>query len=232
MTELEIFGQLLGATMALMLWSLIYRENKFYTVAEHIAVGCFLGYTAYSSLDTLVKKSLMPVATRWPIDLTLAVMLGILIWTRVIPKVVWPSRMSLAVLAGTATAIAVEGAIAGQIVGQMRSVGGIVGADAMTTANNIIGVVATFTSLAFFLYTVPRGPILGAVSRVGRAFIMIAFGAILGTSVMSYMAFAIGQMPTLVSGYGMYVTVIAIVAVVADVILSRRKTKQISPEAK
>jgi len=226
MTELEIFTQLLTASLIIMVWSFLYRENVFYRIAEHLAIGSFFGYILYMSLKTLYDKTLVPLAATWAPDLVLVTIIGILMWTRLVPKLVWPSRISISVLAGISMAVAVTGAVSGQIIGQIRPMGSWAGQDLMTNVNNIISAVAAFTSLAFFTYTKEHKGVLRVVSRIGRTFIMVCFGAILGTFLMGNLAFSIGQIPSLVTGYGVYVSVAGIILIMADLILSKRKMER------
>jgi hypothetical protein len=119
-------------------------------------------------------------------------------------------------------AVAVQGAVSAQIIGQITPLGGWVGADILTNLNNIITAVAVFATLAFFTYTKEHRGILRIISRIGRFFIMICFGAILGTFMMANFSFSIGQIPSLVTGYGTYVSIIAGILIVADVVLSKK----------
>lgn len=120
MIDPKLLTDILVASLVVMLWSLVYKENVFSRVAENIAVGTTLGYTFFVGLNTLYSKTFIPLVTKWPYDLLLVTILGFMMLTRLIPKFVWPGRISVSVLAGITMAVAVQGAISSQIVLQLE----------------------------------------------------------------------------------------------------------------
>ena len=59
----EILIVLIGSSITMMGWSLIYKENVFYRVIEHLIIGLMTGYTAYTTLTILINNILMPLIT-------------------------------------------------------------------------------------------------------------------------------------------------------------------------
>jgi hypothetical protein len=225
MIEFTVFTDLLVAALIVMAWSLVYRESAAYRLVEHIALGTFFGFMLYTGLDTLYTKTIIPLFQTWPIDLVIVAAIGILMWTRVVPKVQWPSRIAIAVLAGVSMAVAVTGAVSGQIIQLITAMGSWTGPSLKADIESIISAVATFTTVLFFTYTREHKGVLFPISRIGRYFMMIGFGAIMGTFLMANVSFSIGQIPKLVTGYGRYVSIVAVIVIAADLLLNERRAK-------
>jgi hypothetical protein len=121
--------------------------------------------------------------------------------------------------------VALTGAISSQIIGQVRQMGSWLGPNLMPDISSIISGLAAITTITFFLYTFEHKGILGGIAKTGRIFIMCAFGAIMGTFLMGNLATSIAQIPNLVTGYGTYVTAVAVLLIMIDVLSSRRKRK-------
>lgn len=222
---IEVFTEILTATLIIMVWSFLYRENIFYRIAEHIAVGSFFGYTLYMGIRALYDKTFTPLISTGNPALAIVTFFGILMWLRLIPKIRWISRIPIALLAGISMGVAVRGAISKQIIAQAK-MGSWIAGDIMTSINNIIVSVFTVCVLLYFIYSREHTGPLGVIAKIGRYAMMIAFGAILGTFLMGNTAFSIGQIPKLVSGYGMYVSIIAVVLIVIDFWKQRGKEKE------
>jgi hypothetical protein len=224
---LEVFTELLTATLIVMIWSVLYRENIFYRIAEHIAIGSFFGYTLYMGLKTLYTKTFLPMIATGDLNLILVTMFGIMMWMRLIPspKLVWISRISLSLLAGISIGIGIRGAISAQIIKQTIMGSWIVIGDIPTSINNIITTLFAFSTLVYFIYTREHKGVQGAIAKVGRIAIMVCFGAILGTFLMGNTAFSIGQIPKLVTGIGIYVSAVAVMLIIIDIFWQERKRK-------
>ena len=223
----DVFTDLLTATLIVSIWSILYRENIFYRIAEHVAIGSFFGYTLYMGLNTLYNKTLIPMISTGDPSLILVTIIGLLFWTRLIPiqQVKWVGRIPLATLTGISMGIGIRGAISAQIIKQTQIGSWIVPGNALASINNIIVGVFAFSTLIYFIYTREHKGVQGVVSKIGRIALMFCFGAILGTFLMGNTAFSIGQIPNLVKGNGVYVSIVAIILIVIDIFWQRGKEK-------
>jgi hypothetical protein len=223
MVAIEVFTELLVTTLILMCWSLLYRENVFYRIAENLTVGCFFGYTLYFGLRTLYEKTFIPLCATGDPSLIIVTVLGIILLLRLVPKVKWVSRLSIAAMTGIAMAIGIRGAISAQIIKQVTMESWATG-DILTITNNIIVAVFAFSTIMYFIFTREHRGAQGVIARIGRIALMVLFGAILGTFFMANISFAIAQIPTLVTGVGVYLSMIAIILIVLDAWRRRRTT--------
>lgn len=215
----------LWATAFVMAWSLLYRENFAFRVAEHLTIGLFLAFTIYTGLDVIWKRVFLAYSDYSDGSITgialisvyIVTILGVLTWTRLYEPTQWIARWPLAVLTGIGTGVAVRGAIEAQIVKQLDLPKWFVSGDLGESINNIIIAIGTLAVITYFLFTQKQeGPVYVA-SFIGRITMMIAFGTMLGLFVMSNIAFPVGQMLTLMKWPAIIVTILAALAVVYDI---------------
>ena len=232
MVEMEILNSIVIASLTVAAWSILYRENSIYRIVEHITLGVLFGYRFSISVQTLWDKTLYPMVNEGSIPLLLVTLISLLIFLRLIPKqvpnILWVSRIPLALLSGIAMAIGIRGALYAQILKQ--TVVGSWFAGGWTGFNNIVISVFAITTMVYFIYSRQHRGIQGVLSRVGRIGLMFLFGTSLGTQLMGNTGFSVGQMPIMVTGYGKYVTALAIILIIIDVFYQRSKQSTVIPE--
>ena len=217
--------EILLAVLAVMAWSILYKQNPLFKMAESMTVGLTLAFVVYNGVDVLSKRVFTPWSQGlWLTPTTIAAVLGFMSWTRLGPRSIsWVSRWPLACLAGIGTGLAVKGVVGPQILRQLTTSSLIV-ANPMTSLNNVILAVSTITTLCHFTFSYKHTGLLGASARVGRVFMMLAFGTMLGGFVMTAMGYLIGHMFIIVKPPAIYVVAVALVVIGADVIRSGRIT--------
>jgi hypothetical protein len=87
-----------------------------------------------------------------------------------------------------------------------------------TALNNLIIAMFTFTVMSYFLFTYRHRGVLGISARIGRVGLMIAFGMVMGTYLITNISFAIGHMRELVSAPWVYLVPFAIIGVLIGII--------------
>jgi hypothetical protein len=132
----SIVGVWLAAFLTLSIFSFLFKDNPLYKLAEHLVVGVSAGYTAVVYFDsTLLDKVYDPLkadltnggpfvsAERFGqllIDLTPCI-LGLLMWTRLSPKLSWIGRTPLALFLGVGSGLAVPTYIQTYVVQSLRA---------------------------------------------------------------------------------------------------------------
>ena len=217
--------EILLAVLAVMAWSILYKQNPLFRVAESMTVGLTLAFVVYTGIDILGKRVFTPWSQGvWLTPTTIAALLGFMSWTRLGSRSIgWISRWPLACLAGIGTGLAVKGVVGPQILGQLNTKS-LIASDPLTSVNNVIIVVATITTLCYFTFSYRHTGVLGALARVGRVFMMLGFGTTLGGFVMTAMGYLIGHMFVIVKPPAVYVVAIALAVLGADIIRSGRIT--------
>lgn len=225
--------EVVQAMCMLAAWSLLYRENVTYRIAESMTIGLFLGVTLNYAVDILGKKVYTPLFIEglWFSGIPVVTILGLLMYTRFFKPVWWVSRWPIAILAAVGSAVAVRGAIGPQIIKQLPTLP-LIGPDLLTTINRFLLPLATVTALCQFIFTKKQKGVFGGLTFVGRMFLMVAFGFMLGTFLMSNIAFAIGNMAVLATLPGAYITAIAILILIGWILLEKAKAKKSAIKAK
>lgn len=180
-------GVWVGALAALAIYSVLVKDNPVYKFVEHVFVGASAGIAVVAGVDTFKSIALNPLKDG-KVLLLIPMALGLMLYARYFPSVLWLNRIPLSLMMGASAGVAMRGAVESQIVQQLT--GTMV---SLTTLDNWIIFIGTFTSLFYFFITFKTGKVGGSVSRVGRYFMMAAFGAAFGNTVMGRVSAAIGR---------------------------------------
>lgn len=195
----EALWTTVAAFLTLAIFSFLYKDNPFYKFAEYLFVGVAAGWFFSLQYKNVFEPSLLqPFSTAWggifrgqspdPQGALLIIpfALGLLMFTRFIPTAAWLSRWPIALMVGTFSGLAIIGFAQGDLVAQMQasmvdlSEGSWVG-----RFSNVLVLVGLITTLVYFFFSVEHRGVVGGMSRLGIAFLMISFGASYGFTVMA-----------------------------------------------
>jgi len=204
----EFIGITIGAILTLGIFSFLYKDNPFYKFAEALFVGISAGYWFVATFwQYFVPKfwdnlalAFTELTSKGRIDYHWIYLVGgffgVLMLLRLVPKVGWLSRWSLAFIVGTTAGLQFTRYLVSngmmQVQGTIKPL--LVAGNAGVTIGNIIIVVGTFTGLIYFFFSKEHKGAFGGAARVGIWFLMINFGAMFGYTVMSRMSLLIGRM--------------------------------------
>jgi hypothetical protein len=213
MTEIIFLWIAAGLTIAI--FSFLYKDNPFYKFAEHIYVGSAASFWfLYLWYFDVEPKILGPFKelfknygflkmwphfgpTQW--ILFIPIFLSICMLLRFIPPIAWLSRWAIAFTVGMAAGLGVTGALQGFIVPQIQAtILPLWEKDILTSFNNIIIIIATVCTLFYFFFSKEHKGTLGLFSKIGITFIMIAFGASFGYTIMARVSLLIGRIHFLI----------------------------------
>ena len=207
-------------------WTLIYKDNVFFRIAQAMTIGLVLGLTLGNTVDALLMRVYRPlfVEGQWLSMTAIVFLLGLLYYTRYIKSISYMSRWPIAVMSGIGTAIGVTGAIGPQIISQitMKPVGAV-GASMMTNINNLLVPIIAVAVLSQFIFTKPQEGILGYSATFGRMILYMAFGYKVGLTVMSALGYAIGNMQVLATTPGVYISLITVMGIVISILYNRSR---------
>ena len=182
----ESVGFIVGIVLTLLIYSYLVGDNPLYRIAVHMLVGVSAGYAAV----VVIQRVIMPViadaqanpqlsAINWLIPLIFI----LLLFLRRLPKLGWISNLTLALLVGVGTAVALVGALTGTLIPQTISF------TAPTGIQGIAIALLTICTLVAFQFT----PILQRnatgeywqkprwqqfITQAGRLVLTITFGAL------------------------------------------------------
>ena len=219
------WGIVAEMALVLMAWSLLYRENFFFKIAEALVIGWFMAMSLVVGLDILKGRVYQPliVEGKWLSPTLIVTILGLLYLFRLHKDTRWLARWPISLMAGVASAVAVKGVVYAQIIRLVSMKSWAAGG--MTAINNIVILVFTITGLSYFIFTREHKGALGVTSSIGLYALMITFGWVAGTYLMSLISMSIGHMRTLMQVPGIYVSAIGVIVLVAGIIYDQKKLK-------
>ena len=213
----------IAAILTLCIFSFLYKDNPFYKFAEHLLVGVSAGYFFVIYFWNLIVPNLLtPLKTGFTTlftgggftgDLAALVpgILGLIILTRLIPKIAWMSRWAIGFYFGAFQGLVITGYMQAYILAQIYGtfmkgadpvfsvafIGNFLGDPgwgkillAVSGPLMILGVICTLT---YFFFSTEHKGFVGGVAKVGIVFLMIGFGASFGYTVMARVSLLIGR---------------------------------------
>lgn len=177
------------AFFTLALYSFLYSDNPVFKFAEHVFAGLSAGY--YFGLifhSVIVQQLWFPLSQDREWILLLPGILGILLFARYVPRAAWMSRLSLAFVIGSTAGITFIQQLHGLILPQVERT-----LLPLNSLDNFLIVVGVLSTLIYFYFSKPHTGPLGWVASGGIGFIMVAFGAHFGYTVMARVSLLIGR---------------------------------------
>jgi hypothetical protein len=191
----EIFGIWIAAFLTLCIFSFLYKDNPFYKLAEHLFIGISAGYWLCRYYRNIFLPNLYtPLFERGELLYIVPFVLGIMMLMRLSRKTAWISRWPLAVIVGTTSGYFLVTYL--QSNGLEQVVASLV---PLNSFSNVILVVGVLSGLVYFFFSKPHKGPFGGVAKVGIYFLMIAFGASFGYTVMARVSLLFGRMYFLLS---------------------------------
>jgi len=218
----EVITPLIVGALTLMAWSLLYRENVFYRIAEVLVVGFGMGYTLYISLSTLNDIWLQPLLSgKW--WLIIPAILGLMLYTIYSKRYMFLSRWAMAAIAGAGAGYAVSRAVPVMIIGQIEGLGvKFSELSPLDLVNHIIATIACISTVAYFTFTREHKGWFGGLTRIGRWSMMLAFGSTFGASLYANQIFVI-ERAAFLAKYPQNLLLIVAVLFIAYDVFKRRK---------
>jgi hypothetical protein len=182
-------GIWVGAFLTIGILSFLYRDNPFYKFCESVFIGVSAGYWFVYAYHSNLQPLLIHQLGQGHWLALIPGVLGVLLLARLVPKVGWISRWSLAYIMGVAAGLGVIVYVQSNALEQLA--GTVI---PLTTFNNVVLVVGVLTGLVYFFFSKEHKGAFGAAARVGIWFLMVSFGASFGYTVMARISLLIGRM--------------------------------------
>jgi len=201
-------GIWIAALLTMCILSFLYRDNPFYRFAEHLFIGVSAAYwTVYYYYNILQPNLINPLFVQGQLLLIIPLALGVMMLTRLFPKVGWLSRWPLAFIVGTYAGYnlitylqsdaldQVTATLVGFV--QVESWQALFQHPSLVNFLYAIGVpvviVGVITGIIYFFFSKEHKGVFGGLARIGIWFLMIAFGASFGYTVMARISLLIGR---------------------------------------
>lgn len=187
-TWAQLAWQGAGAILTLAIFSFLFGDNPFYKFAERLWVGASTGYwTMLLYHQGFYDKVIVPIFQEHQWWYVFPVVLGILMWFRLSPRLAFLSRYSFAFYIGISTGVFIPLALKTGIFLQLAGTVRPVHAD-MGGLNFVLALIGITCGLTYFFFSRPHTGILGRMSKVGIYTLMVGFGAGFGLTVMGRVA--------------------------------------------
>ncbi len=198
----------LGALATLGVYSILYRENPVSRLFEHIFVGLSVGYmVAVTWTETLRDKWYLPMIHDREWYWIFAPIIGLLFYFIFSRKLSWMARLAMGLFFGTAAGQTFRGFFPifwPQVTGSFKplrahpataTMPGLTWGDAIL--HNWLFVIILLAVMSYFFFSIRpesgAGKVQTKTASLGRWFLMIAFGAMFGNTVMARLSLFIGR---------------------------------------
>lgn len=211
----ELIAIWVNAIVTIVVFSYLLGDNIVYRIIQHAALGVAIGFTmSISWTDTLQPKWWDNVVAGYDSFVTtgdlsglwwlLPLVFGAMWYFQLSKKMFWVSTIVSGLFIGVAAAFGIQDgvlAILPQIGASFKdlypldSSGDLTWGSSLTALNNLVFLVAMFTTLLYFFFSVRTDNILlRQPVKVGRLMIMICLGAMFGATVMTRMSYLLERM--------------------------------------
>lgn len=227
MTIFDNLGIWVASFLTLAVFSFLYRDNPIYKIAEHIYVGIAAGYYLYQAFHGTILPNLFQHvlegahriaagdASGWDAQWRWgALVLGMLMLSRLVPKWSWISRWPMALIVGAFAALNLVGFAKANLIDQLNatflplystdklpwlpfaSVNGtwrLSEPGDASVFNHFVFVSGVICVLVYFLFSESQRGRFSKLQSLGMAFIMVTFGATYGSIVLARISLLIGR---------------------------------------
>nr|HID15103.1 hypothetical protein [Anaerolineae bacterium] len=211
---LDIVGLVLGAVLALLIFSYLLGDNPLYRLALHLFVGALVGYSFGIILrDVLIDMVLAQWLTN-PVAVVAPLVLGLLLLFKGFPRQAYVGNFSVAYLVGVGMAVALSGALLGTLVPQIGATGRALSLASLASfraglLDGLLIVAGTVCTLMAFTFSVRKrrglagawAQIVDVVARVGRVFLIFTFGVAFGGALTAALSIFIGRIQYFIDVY-------------------------------
>ncbi len=199
MTEREVgsvadtVGTALSGLFILLCFSYLFRPGRAFTYAERLYVGFGAAQAVVVGFDGVRQFVKQSAGSPWGV---FPLVMGLLLYTRY--KRSWShlAGIPMAFMMGVAAGVTITGVIDAQFIRQVQAT-----ILPLNSLDNIVLVVGTVSTLAFFLFIPLKSRANGQLERIqkgaaglGRATIMVALGSSYGFTVMARLSYLIARL--------------------------------------
>ncbi|HYJ32097.1 MAG TPA: hypothetical protein VE326_02665 [Candidatus Binatia bacterium] len=181
------------AFLTLCVFSFLYRDNPFYRFAEHLFVGAAAGYLLAVQYQNVIKPNVigeMSGGNMLPlVPLALGIILLGRMWTRTSGLARWSLAFYVGIYSGIAIPAYLQAQIFAQLADQVKPF-----APGWGAINSALVLIGFITVLSYFFFSAAHRGLHGFSARVGIWFLMVAFGASFGYTVMARVSLLIARM--------------------------------------
>lgn len=183
------WGITVAALLNLGLWSFLIGDNRLFRLVQSLYIGAAVAHTFVLAYRNTLIPNLWEPILEGKYVLLIPMILGLALFTRVSKKYSHVSKIPMSFIVGVGAALAIRGSLLSDFAAQIASA-----MVPLNKVNNIVILFGTICTLVYFTFTVKPTPVTKSMSTIGRYFMMAAFGAAFGNTVMARMSLLIGRL--------------------------------------
>ncbi len=174
--------------VTLMVLSFLYKENPFFRLTEYVFIGLSSGYGFAAALRLFVNQALNPIFVKGSLIFIIPVALGALFYTQFTKKYSLFYRIPLSLAIGYGLGVTIWSVMQAYFLRQVTATMlPLFTGSLLTTVDNLVLVVGTILSLSYFVLSREQTGSWGAITRIGKYFVLITLGAVFGSTVLGRM---------------------------------------------
>ncbi len=196
---MALFGIWLGALLTLCIYSFLYKDNPLYKFAEHVYVGISAGYFVAIEFHNAVLPNLwIPLTTDFAHKYYLIIpgVMGLMVFFAFSRKYNWLLRFPISMVVGMGAGLSVTAFLSTDVLAQTQAT-----LIPINSLNNFLLVLGVLATLVYFFFSAEHKGFIGAGAKLGVWYLMIAFGAAFGYTVMARISLLIGRMQFLLGDW-------------------------------
>ena len=177
-----------GGIITLCVLSFLYKETQVYRFAEYTYIAVAVGNSFVLGVYSLRSQIWGPIM-KGNIITIIIFLFSLLILTQPFVRFNWMALLPNAMLIGIGIGVSMYGSIGSDIISLIQSTirDGVISTPA-ATLTGYFSIIGTVSVLFYFFFTVKRTELRGGVntlSRLGRYYMMITFGAVFANVTLS-----------------------------------------------
>ncbi|MCL2497072.1 MAG: hypothetical protein FWF06_00480 [Symbiobacteriaceae bacterium] len=195
------FSNIVGAILTIGIFSILWNENPYYRVCEHIYVGATAAYsiviTWANTIRPAIERDMIEMGMWWQI---IAIVLGCMIYFQPFPNYRWISRFPMALWIGFNAGF--SGLTMRTVMPLLNNIRATMlplvvfsdgSLDLQRSFSNIIFVLAVTMTLLYFFFSIEKLADTPMVLNVARWVMMVSFGVGFGNTVMGRITLVLGR---------------------------------------
>lgn len=164
--------------------NMLYGDNKFFKFSEATLIGVVLANQIVVNVYSLIDKTVVPIMQGNILRLIMFIG-GMMLLLRLWDKYSWVSRYSMSILVGIGTGLSLLGSAETNFWKILEGTFVPLVGGKYLPIDNLYGLIATVCVISYFFFTYKSGKNVGYVQNMGRHFMMFAFGAYFGNTILT-----------------------------------------------
>lgn len=213
--NIEAISLLIQGFVILSAFSILYKDNPIFKIAENLYVGVALANSVIVGINRTYDLGVQPVMSG-DLLLIIPLLLGAISYLMYSREYNWIGRIPLSMMAALGLAFSARGLLTINFIGQTKAM-----MVSLTNWENVLSLVGASLAIFYFFYATEHKGTLGQAATVGRWFLMLAMGAFLSQSLFMYCTNVIGSVQNLLEPPAYLLIPVAVVLVAIDAIASK-----------